>query len=152
MDIELEFIKHLFHFKEIKNKKYNVYSTDLTNVYVFKNREEFKSYFTKNGVNVDNELLRLCTFKITHKGNILALKQLCDETIKKSKIYKTLSFEEVDEIHKRGNITFSEKVLEWEKYNICAPASKIRCNEFKNCHDCLTEYAADKNEYQKSKI
>ena len=152
MDIELNIIKFFGDFKELKNKNYDIYDTDLNYIYVFKNKEDFRSYFIKNGVNADDELLKICTLKITRKGNIIALKQLCDYSIKKSRINKKLKMDEIDKIHERGNLTFSEKVEEWEKNNICAPALKKRCKEFKDCHECMIEYAAGKNEYSKAKL
>lgn len=152
MDIELTLVKFLCDLKEVKNKSYSIYDTDLSTVYVFKDKEDFRSYFIDNGIKADDDLLRTCTLKVTKKGNIIALKFLCDHAIKIGRINKELSKEEIERIHKNGQITFKEKVEEWEKNNICAPSFDKRCNKFQNCHDCMTEYAAIKNNYSKSKV
>lgn len=152
MDIELNMIKLFNGLREVKNKNYSIYNNDIEEIYVFKSDEEFRSYFLKNGIDADDELLKMCTLKTTKKGNIIALKLLCDNAIKRGRIDKVLPDFEINDIHERGNITFSEKVSEWEKNGVCAPASTLRCDKFKNCHECMTEYASIKNEYQKSKV
>lgn len=60
--------------------------------------------------------------------------------------FKPLSQKEIEVIHRRGKITPEEKVTEWEKLGLCAPGDMIgsaawRCHKFKNCHECLTDYA-----------
>jgi len=66
---------------------------------------------------------------------------------------KPLTKKQVDEIHKRGNITAQEKVKEWEDFGLCAPGDAIgsasdRCDRFRNCHECLCDYAAGHDEYE----
>ena len=77
---------------------------------------------------------------------------MCDYKIKDYRKYRKLNSMEIRKIHEKGKITFEEKVSEWEKYNICAPDSNLRCSEFNNCHECLTEYASINKEYEKCKI
>lgn len=66
---------------------------------------------------------------------------------------KTLSEEQIREIHSHGMITPEEKVREWESFDLCAPGDAIgsaanRCKKFKNnCHECLIDYASGKDEY-----
>ena len=60
--------------------------------------------------------------------------------------FKPLTQEQIDEIHEKGKLTQAEKVKEWESYGLCAPGDNIgsaawRCRKFKNCHDCLVDYA-----------
>ena len=57
---------------------------------------------------------------------------------------KMLTKEEIDEIHKRGNLTIGEIVSEWESHDLCMPAdsSGERCKKFGNCHECLIDYAS----------
>ena len=60
--------------------------------------------------------------------------------------FKELTPEQIEDIHSRGNITPAEKVEEWEAFGLCAPGDAIgsaawRCRIFKNCHDCLVDYA-----------
>lgn len=65
-----------------------------------------------------------------------------------------LTKEQIDEIHARGKITAEEKVKEWENMDLCAPGDAIgsaswRCKKFHhNCHDCLVDYASEKDEYE----
>ena len=65
---------------------------------------------------------------------------------------KVLTQEQIDDIHSRGKITPAEKVKEWEGLDLCAPGDAIgsaswRCKKFKNCHDCLVDYANEHDEY-----
>ncbi len=67
--------------------------------------------------------------------------------------FKTLSKEQIENIHSRGMITPSEKVKEWEGMGLCAPGDAIgsaaeRCKKFRYCcHDCLVDYANNYEEY-----
>lgn len=66
--------------------------------------------------------------------------------------FKELTQEQIDDIHNRGMITPAEKVKEWESWDLCAPGDAIgsaawRCRKFDNCHDCLVDYANNKEEY-----
>ena len=66
--------------------------------------------------------------------------------------FKVLTQEQIDAIHSRGKITPEEKVKEWEGLGLCAPGDAIgsaawRCRKFKNCHDCLVDYANEYDEY-----
>lgn len=66
--------------------------------------------------------------------------------------FKPLTQEQIDDIHARGKITPAEQVKEWEGMDLCAPGDAIgsaawRCRKFKNCHDCLVDYANQHDEY-----
>jgi hypothetical protein len=67
--------------------------------------------------------------------------------------FKELTKVQVEDIHARGKITPKEKVKEWEDMDLCAPGDAIgsaawKCRKFHyNCHDCLVDYANEKNEY-----
>ena len=66
--------------------------------------------------------------------------------------FKELTKEQIDDIHARGKITPQEQVKEWEGMDLCAPGDAIgsaawRCRKFKNCHDCLVDYANQHEEY-----
>ena len=74
-----------------------------------------------------------------------------DENYEKPK-FKELTREQIKDIHARGKITPQEKVKEWEGMDLCAPGDAIgsaawRCRKFKNCHDCLVDYANQHDEY-----
>ena len=65
---------------------------------------------------------------------------------------KKLTEDQIKDIHLRGKITPAEKVKEWEDIGVCAPGDAIgsaswRCDKFKNCHDCLVDYANENDEY-----
>lgn len=64
---------------------------------------------------------------------------------------KTLTEEQIADIHARGKITPSEKVKELEGLGMCigdyAGSTAWRCHKFGNCHDCLVDYANTKDEH-----
>ena len=73
-----------------------------------------------------------------------------DKQKRKNHIY---SEKEIQEIHERGNLTPLEKAREWNNFGICAPgdyasSAKNRYHEFKNCEECLLDYAYNKREYE----
>lgn len=50
-------------------------------------------------------------------------------------------------LKKKEKMTPDELVKEWESLGVCAPGDAIgthewRCEKFKNCHDCLTDYVS----------
>ena len=70
------------------------------------------------------------------------------------KFYASFDQEKIDEIHAKGKITPKEKVKEWESHGLCAPGDAIgsasdRCRTFKNCNECLREFASYKDEHKK---
>lgn len=65
---------------------------------------------------------------------------------------KELTEEQIQDIHTRGKMTPEEKIREWEGLDLCAPGDAIgsaawRCHKFRNCHDCLVDYANSQDEY-----
>ena len=158
IDIEARVFMFILCLKEEKNKKYSIDECDKNIAYLFKNYDELKSYFIKNGVvDINKEILDLCIMKKTKRGTIISLKGLCDHTIKRYKLSKELTQSQIDEIHSRGKITPAEKVKEWEDMGLCAPGDAIgsaanRCRTFSNCHECLVEYASCREEYDKMNL
>lgn len=86
-------------------------------------------------------------------------KQVNTVYINTSEIYqkpklKTLTIKQIEQIHSKGMLTPAEKVKEWESLDLCAPGDAIgsaahRCKKFHhNCHDCLIDYANQKDEYE----
>lgn len=158
-DMDAKLYMFILNLKEEKNKKYNEKGCETNIVYVFEDENDFKSYFTDNGIyDISDKVLDTCKMKTTKKGTIIALKGICDNTIKrhkKEKItpigkVKELTQSQIDEIHARGKITPAEKVKEWENLDLCAPGDAMgsaRCYAFSNCHDCLVDYASKKEEY-----
>lgn len=64
---------------------------------------------------------------------------------------KSLTEEQITDIHARGKITPAEKVKELEGLGMCigdyAGSAAWRCHKFGNCHDCLVDYANTKDEH-----
>ena len=125
-----------------------------------------KSTTLWNGVNDLNEITWiLCALIWISTCVVLAIillkekkqkteEDICIEKIEKNNIeddyvkpcFKELTQEQIDDIHAIGKITPAEKVKEWEDMDLCAPGDAIgsaawRCRKFKNCHDCLVDYA-----------
>lgn len=147
-DIDAKLFMFILKLKEEKNKVYSIEESEKHIAYTFDNEDDFKSYFTKNGIDdISEDILRLCKMKTTKKGTIIALKGICDHTIKRYKMGKELTQTQIDEIHARGKITPAEKVKEWENQGLCAPQDPNRCDIFPDCHECLAEYASSQDEY-----
>ena len=90
IDIEAKLFMYSLGLKEEPNKEYSKMS-ERNIVYIFSSKEEFKKYFSDNQIpNIDEDLLELCKMKRTKKGNIIALKGLCDYIISR-KIKETES-------------------------------------------------------------
>ena len=86
MDIELFLLKTFLNLKIERVKRYDEIECNKNIAYVFYNREEFENYFVKNGyTDIDEDMLKLCTFKTTKSNKIIALKGLCDHAIKERK-------------------------------------------------------------------
>jgi len=69
----------------LKLEKDKVYSEDCDTrlVYIFNDYDEYKNYFINNGfTNISDDILETCRMIITKKGSVLALKKLCDYTIR----------------------------------------------------------------------
>ena len=66
--------------------------------------------------------------------------------------FKELTEEQILSIHRRGYNTPKEQVDEWESLGLCAPCNSKgsdnnRCHSFDNCHDCLVDFANQKDEW-----
>lgn len=64
---------------------------------------------------------------------------------------KPLTEEQIADIHTRGKITPAEKVKELEGLGMCigdyAGSATWRCHKFRNCHNCLVDYANTQDEH-----
>jgi len=98
VDIEAKLFIALLHLKEEKNKKYSVDKCEKNLAYLFDNYEEFKSYFELNGfANIGEDLVEICRMKTTKKGTIIALKGLCDYTIRKHNSFDSRAIDSLTE-------------------------------------------------------
>lgn len=156
IDIEAKLFMWILHLDEVKSKNYSPIEPKHNKAYVFRDYEDLKAYFARNGAEkIDEEILDLCIMKETNKGTIISLKGICDHTIRSYRITKILSEEEIRKIHSDGRLTPEEKVKQWESAGVCMPGNAVgiakdRCETFENCHDCLTEYANGKDSYTES--
>ena len=126
-------------------------------VYMFDSYEDYINYFKMYLKNVDEELIQKAIYTTGKKGQIIALKGLCERIIIKQRViefYNMFDQEKIDEIHAKGKITPMERVAEYESMDLCAPGDAIgsasnRCRFFCDCHECLLEYASHNQEYNK---
>ncbi len=105
---------------------------------------------------IENDVIDLAIYTKGSKGQIVALKGLCEHIIVKKKVndfYNSITQEQIDEIHSKGKLTPLEAVQLWESYDLCVEGnkgilSKNRCEYFNlNCHDCLMESASHELEH-----
>lgn len=125
-------------------------------VYIFENYEEYKKFFLMYLYDIDDDVIDLAIYTRGRKGQIVALKGLCEYIIVRKRVnefYNSITKNQIDEIHSKGKLTPLEAVQLWESYDLCAPgnhASIAKCNcEFfnYNCHECLMEYASHSLEH-----
>jgi hypothetical protein len=102
---------------------------------------------------IDEDLINTAIYTKGANGQIVAFKKLCSKIIINKKISEASSYytkERIEEIHKKGKLTPSDMIREWESLDLCAPSDINRCKYFEHdCHECLTEYAYKKGEYNK---
>jgi hypothetical protein len=125
-------------------------------IFIFKNYEEYKKYFLMYLDNIEDDVIDLAIYTRSSKGQIIALKGLCEHIIVKKKInefYNSITEEQIKEIHAKGKLTPLEAVQMWESFDLCIEGSKSifsksRCQYFnENCHECLLEQASHKLEH-----
>lgn len=84
VDLEAELFIKVLGLKEEKIKRYSEEESDLSLVYLFNDYDEYKNYFVIHGFEeITEDILELCEMKVTSNGTVIALKRLCDSTIKK---------------------------------------------------------------------
>lgn len=126
-------------------------------VFIFKNYDEYRNYFLMYLDEVDDSIINLAIYTRGNKGQIVALKGLCEHIIIEKKIkafYNSITQEQIDKIHSKGKLTPLEAVQLWESFDLCVEGSKSilsksRCKYFKNnCHECLMESMSHKLEHE----
>jgi hypothetical protein len=142
---------------EVEDKRtMHVKDSKKNEVFVFNNYEEYRNYYLMYLDNIDDEVIDLAIYTRGSKGQIVALKGLCEHIIVKKKInefYNSITQEQIDEIHAKGKLTPLEAVQMWESFDLCIEGSKSllsksRCLYFEqNCHECLMESASHKLEH-----
>ena len=163
-NIEKIILKYILLKKEEKKHFYTPNYNIKNTFYIFEDEKDFNNYFKMYGLYLSEELLDVCKYKTLSNGNIIAFKNKCDYTIQRyltttlderiNSLKEKLTPKKIEEIHSRGNITFLEKVEEWESMDLCAPGDAIgsatyRCNTFHDCHKCLLDLASHQLEHSK---
>ena len=133
-----------------------VKDSKINEVYVFRNYDEYKNYFLMYLDSIEEDIIDLAIYTRGSKGQIIALKGLCEHIIVKKRInefYSSITQEQIDEVHSKGKLTPLEAVQMWESFDLCVEGSKSilsksRCQYFEqNCHECLMESASHKLEH-----
>ena len=110
-----------------------------------------KTYFEEYLGSVDEDLINMAIVTRSSKGQVIALKGLCENIIVKVQMkreYDKLTDQKVKEIHNEGKLTSFDMVDLWQQNNVCVPSDDNRCSFFdNNCDSCLLEYASHKLEY-----
>lgn len=134
-----------------------VKDSKINEVFVFNNYEEYRNYYLMYLDSIEDEVIDLAIYTRGSKGQIVALKGLCERIIVKKKMnefYNSITQEQIDEIHAKGKLTPLEAVQMWESFDLCIEGSKSifsksRCQYFEqNCHECLMESASHKLEHE----
>ena len=76
---------------------------------------------------IDNDIIDLAILTRGSKGQIVALRGLCEHIVVKKKVnnfYNSITQEKIDEIHARGKLTPLEAVELWEANDLCVEGNK----------------------------
>ncbi len=138
-------------------KKMLVERVNKNDVYLFNDYLEYVNFYKMYLRSIKEELISFAIKKVCKNGNIIALKEFCDELIIRQaskEFYQALTNEDIELIHSEGKLSSYDKVKEWESLDLCTPGDAVssaadRCKFFKNCHECLMEYASHNEEYNK---
>ena len=149
-------VEHIPVVEVEKKRQMYVKDSQKNEAYVFKNYDEYKRFFLMYLDNIEDDVIDLAIYTRGSKGQIVALKGLCEHIILKKQVnnfYNSITQEQIDEIHAKGKLTPLEIVQLWESYDLCVEGnktvlSKNRCKCFnQNCHECLMETASHKLEH-----
>ena len=104
--------------EEVKTKR-RMYVKDSkkNEVYIFRDYDEYKKFFLMYLDDIENDVIDLAIYTKGSKGQIVALKELCEHIIVKKKVndfYNSITQEQIDEIHSKGKLTPLEAVQLWE--------------------------------------
>ena len=149
-------VEHIPVVEVEKKRQMYVKDSQKNEAYVFKDYDEYKRFFLMYLDNIEDDVIDLAIYTRGSKGQIVALKGLCEHIILKKQVnnfYNSITQEQIDEIHSKGKLTPLEIVQLWESYDLCVEGnktvlSKNRCKYFnQNCHECLMETASHKLEH-----
>ena len=149
--------EHIPVVEEKIKKTMSVKDSNPNEIYIFKDYDEYRNFFLMYLNEVDNDLIDLAIYTKGSKGQIVALKGLCERIIVKKKVnefYSSITQEQINKIHSKGKLTPLEAVQLWESFDLCIEGSKTvfskdRCKYFSyNCHECLMETASHQLEHE----
>ena len=149
-------VEHIPVVEVEEKRRMDVKDSKKNEVYIFKNYDEYKKFFLMYLDNIEDDVIDLAIYTRGSKGQIVALKGLCEYIIVKKKVnafYNSITQNQIDEIHTKGKLTPLEVVQLWESHDLCIEgnktiSSKNRCKYFnQNCHECLMETASHKLEH-----
>ena len=149
-------VEHIPVVEVEKKRRMYVKESKKNEVYIFKDYDEYKKFFLMYLDNIENDLIDLAIYTRGSKGQIVALKGLCEYIILRKKVndfYHSITQEQIDKIHSKGKLTPLEAVQLWESHDLFIEGnqtvlSKGRCRYFEqNCHECLMEMASHQLEY-----
>lgn len=149
--------KHLKIEKLSEKRDFSIAKVHKNEVYIFKNHDEYREFFLMYLDNVDDELIDLAIYTHGSRGQIVALKGLCERIIIKVKNFnfcQSITEEQVEEIHSKGKLTPSEFAQLCIDNNVCIINDKSltqeeRCNFFdSNYQKSLLENASHSLEHE----
>ncbi len=96
--------------------KLTMYAKDSSpnEIYIFKNYEEYRNFFLMYLNEASNNLIDLAIYTKGSKGQIIALKGLCEYIIVKKKVndfYNSITQEQINKIHSKSNSISKEKEI-----------------------------------------
>ena len=96
--------------------KLTMYAKDSSpnEIYIFKNYEEYRNFFLMYLNEASNNLIDLAIYTKGSKGQIIALKGLCEHIIVKKKVndfYNSITQEQINKIHSKSNSISKEKEI-----------------------------------------
>ena len=83
-------------------------------IYIFKNYEEYRNFFLMYLNEASNNLIDLAIYTKGSKGQIIALKGLCEYIIVKKKVndfYNSITQEQINKINSKSNSISKEKEI-----------------------------------------
>ena len=89
-------------------KAMDINDSNPNEIYIFKNYDEYRNFFLMYLNEIDNNLIDLAIYTKGSKGQIIALKSLCEYIIVKKKtndFYNSITQEQINKIHSKGKLT-----------------------------------------------
>ena len=101
-------VEHIPVVEVEKKRQMYVKDSQKNEAYVFKDYDEYKRFFLMYLDNIEDDVIDLAIYTRGSKGQIVALKGLCEHIIVKKQVnnfYNSITQEQIDEIHAKGKLT-----------------------------------------------